>query len=199
MDSPVFRDLIEALRTLPGVGPKSAERIAFHLLRAPEAEGRRLARAIEALKSRLSRCSVCYTMSETDPCGVCRDPSRDRRVLCVVGEARDVHAIERSGRYRGLYHVLQGEIDPLSGVSEADLTVGPLVDRIRAGEVAEVILATNPTAEGDATALALAERVAGLPVRVTRLARGLPAGSSLEFQSVAAIGEAIENRQGVSP
>lgn len=197
MDSPAFRDLIEALRALPGIGPRSAERIAFHILRSPADEARRLARAIEAVRSRTARCSSCYTMSETDPCGICRDESRDRKVVCVVGDTRDVHAFERSGRYRGLYHVLHGEVDPLAGVDERDLTTDALVERLRKGGFTEVILATNPTAEGDATAFALAERLRPLGVAVTRLARGLPPGASLELSSVGAIADALENRRPV--
>ncbi len=195
MDSPAFRDLIEALRGLPGVGPRSAERIAFHILRAPAAEAIRLARAIDAIKTKTARCSLCYTVTEEDPCGVCRDSTRDRRVVCVVGDTRDVHAFERGGRYRGLYHVLHGEVDPLAGIDERDLTTDALVERIRKGEVREVILATNPTAEGDATAFALAERLRPLKISITRLARGLPPGSSLELSSAGAIADALENRR----
>jgi recombination protein RecR len=187
------RRLIAELSRLPGIGERTAERLAFHLLSAPTEEALKLAEAIRDLKEKLRLCSACCMVTETDPCPLCADPKRDRATVLVVEQTRDVWAIEKSGSYRGLYHVLQGRLSPLDGVRPEDLTLGKLAGRIKAGGVTEVILATNPTAEGDATAFFIQKSVSG--VRLTRLARGLPSGSTLEYANRSVLTDAIEGRR----
>jgi recombination protein RecR len=187
--------LIQELSKLPGVGEKTAERLAFHLLAQPRDEAMKLADAVRDLKDRVKSCSTCYNIGEQDPCGVCSDAKRDRTAVCVVERMTDLWAIEKSGSYRGLYHVLHGHLAPLDGVGPEQLTIQRLVDRVRGGGVREVILATNPTVEGDATAYYLRGALAPSGVKVTRIARGIPAGSSLEYANRTMLTDAIEGRR----
>lgn len=203
MLGPVFGEavgrLIAELKKLPGVGQRTAERLAFHLVQTPREEALALARAIQEVKASARPCRSCFNVTERDPCAICADPARDRSVLCVVERPQDVMALEKAGGYRGVYHVLLGAVSPLEGVAPQDLTLGPLVERVRREGVREVILATNPTFEGDATALHLRAALEAQPasgqVKLTRLARGLPAGSSLELASKAILADALEGRQ----
>lgn len=187
--------LMELLALMPGVGEKTAERLAYHILRLSEEEALALAGAIREVKDRVKQCSTCYQFAESDPCAICADPRRDRSTICVVEQARDVVGIEQSGRYRGLYHVLCGRLAPLDGMEPEDLTVEGLIERVRAGEVKEVILATNPDMEGEATALYVRQALEGLPVKITRLARGIPSGSQLEYADAAVLADALEGRR----
>lgn len=192
--------LVTELRKLPGIGQRTAERLAFHLVVAPKAGALALADAIRDVKENVRPCSVCFDVAERDPCSICADPARSRELICVVERPRDVLAIEKLGTFRGTYHVLLGSVSLLEGVEAEDLTIGPLVQRVRAQSAAgtpvrEVMLATNPTFEGDATALHLRAALEPLGVRVTRIARGLPSGSSLEVASKAILAEAIEARR----
>lgn len=189
--------LIEALERLPGIGRRTAERLAFHLLRAPAEEALGLARAIEAVQQHAVRCSGCFNLAETDPCHICADPKRDQGTICVVEEPKDLLALENSQSYTGVYHVLMGRLAPLDGVDPEDLTVAALVARVRRGGIEEVILATNPTLEGDQTALYITEQLAETGVRLTRLARGVPAGSTLEYASRTILADALAGRQKV--
>lgn len=195
--------LIDRFAKLPGIGRRTAERLAFHVLKAPREEAMALANAIGDVKDNVRHCSNCYNLTETDPCAVCSDPERDRSQVLVVEQPNDVVSFEQTHSYGGLYHVLLGRISPLEGVSPSDLTVDALVERVReradAGRPVEVILGTNPNLEGDGTALYLAERLADLPgVTVTRLARGLPAGTQLEYANKAVLSDAITSRRALS-
>ncbi|MBI3269197.1 MAG: recombination protein RecR [Planctomycetes bacterium] len=187
--------LIDELGRLPGVGERTAERMAFHLLRVPDAEALALADAIRAVKARVRACSVCATLTDLEVCAICEDPGRQRDLLCVVEQPNDMWALEKVGSYRGLYHVLQGRIAPLEGVGPEHLTVGRLLERVRAGGVREVILATNPNLEGDGTALYLQRSLAPLGVRTTRIAKGIPSGSTLEYASRAILADALDGRR----
>jgi recombination protein RecR len=193
---PVAR-LIEAFHRLPGVGPKSAQRLTYHLLRAPESEARALAQAVLELKERITLCSRCQNVTESDPCLLCTDPQRDTSLICVVEEPLDILALERAGAYRGLYHVLHGAISPMDGIGPEDLKLDELIVRLRGGEVHEVIMATNPNLEGEATAMYVSRLVTPMSVRVTRLARGLPVGADLEYADDITLSRALENRQEV--
>ena len=193
---PVAR-LIDALHKLPGIGPKSAQRLTYYLLRAPEAEARALAQAIVELKEKIILCAVCQNVTEADPCGICSDPQRDQSTICVVEEPLDILALERSGGHRGLYHVLHGVLSPMEGVGPEDLKLNELVARLRNGTVREVIMATNPNLEGEATAMYISRVLSPMGVRVTRLARGLPTGADLEYADDVTLSRAIENRQEV--
>lgn len=188
-------ELTGELARLPGIGRKTAVRLAFHLLKAPPEDARRLARAIDAVRERVRACEVCGNLTEASPCAICTSARRDTAVLCVVEEASDILAIERTGEYRGLYHVLGGRLSPLDGVGPEELAVAPLLGRLGAGTVAEVVLATNPSVEGEATALYLGKLIAPLGVRVTRLARGLPVGGDLEYADGVTIAEALHGRR----
>jgi len=192
---PTLANLIRQLTRLPGIGARTAERLAFHLMNAPQDEAMALAAAISDMRSRLTECSVCYNRTDADPCAICGDASRDRTLVCVVETPRDVARIEETGLFRGLYHVLKGHVAPTEGIGPDDLTIRALVDRVRRGEIREVILATNPTLESDATALEVCERLKGLPVTVTRLARGLPTGGTLEDVSRNVVSDALSGRQ----
>jgi len=183
---------MELLGHMPGVGEKTAERLAYHILRLSEAEALQLADAIREVKQKVKQCSVCFQFSEGDPCPICADPRRDASTICVVEQAKDVVAIEQTGGYNGLYHVLGGRLAPLEG---EDLTVARLLERLKGGAVKEVILATNPDMEGEATALYVREALAGLPVKVSRLARGIPSGSHLEYANAAILADALEGRR----
>jgi recombination protein RecR len=187
--------LIDELAKLPGIGRKSAERIAYHILRVHKTEALGLADAIRNVKENVRYCRVCFNLAESDECTICRDPSRDRRLLCVVEQPRDLMALEQAGAYKGLYHVLLGRIAPLEGISPDQLTIGPLVERIRSGQFAEIIMGTNPTLEGDGTALYIANQLSGLPVSITRLARGITTGSVLEFANKEILSDALTGRQ----
>jgi len=186
--------LIEAFRKLPGIGAKSAQRLSFHVLRASREDAQALAAALLEVKDALRLCSVCFNITDTDPCLVCADPDRDRAQVCVVEEPHNLIAIERSG-FRGLYHVLHGSIAPLRGLGPDDLKIGPLVARLRDGSIKEVILATNPNVEGETTAVYLSRLLKPLGVRVTRIALGLPVGSELEYADEVTVGKALEGRR----
>jgi recombination protein RecR len=187
--------LIDAFSRLPGIGPKTASRLTFYLLRVPDEQAQELADALRDLKARITFCSVCFNITEPDPCAICTDEGRERTILCVVEEPLDVMAIERTRQYRGLYHVLHGVISPLEGIGPDDLRIGELLGRVKEGGVQEVLLATNPSLEGEATARYIADRLASLPVRVTRLARGLPVGGDLEYADEITLTSALEGRQ----
>jgi recombination protein RecR len=189
------QDLIEELGRLPGVGPKSAQRIAFHLLNVAPADAERLARAIIDLKQKVRFCARCFNVSELEECRVCRDPRRDPSLLCVVEEPRDVLALEKTGEFRGRYHVLGGAISPIDGVGPDDLRVKELLNRLGSEPVTEVILATNPNIEGEATASYLARLLKGMEVRVSRIASGLPVGGDLEYADEVTLGRAFSGRR----
>jgi recombination protein RecR len=191
---PVTR-LIEAFAQLPGIGPKTASRLTFYLLRRPAEQAEALGEALRDLKQRIVFCSTCYNITETSPCAICQDEGRDRSIICVVEEPLDVLAIDRTGEYRGLYHVLHGAISPVEGIGPAELRIDELMARLKAQPVEEVLLATNPNLEGEATAMYLARLLQPLEVRVTRLARGLPIGGDLEYADVVTLGRALEGRQ----
>lgn len=193
---PLIR-LVEELQRLPGIGPKGAQRLAFHMLKAPRENAERLAAAIRELKERVTYCSVCSNITDTDPCAYCRDESRDRHVICVVEEPNNVPGIEKTREFRGLYHVLMGAISPLQGIGPDELKVKELLARLATGEVQEVILATNPNVEGEATALYLARLLKPLGVRVTRIAMGVPVGSDLEYADEVTMHKALEGRREV--
>ncbi len=194
--APVAR-LIEEFHKLPGVGPKSAQRLTYHLLRIPHDDAVALAHAIIELKERTVLCSTCQNVTEADPCGICRDTGRDRTAICVVEEPLDILAVERTRGFHGLYHVLHGVISPMDGVGPEDLKVNELLARLRGGGVSEVIMATNPNLEGEATAMYVSRLLTPMGIRVTRLARGLPMGSDLEYADDVTLSRAIENRQDV--
>lgn len=187
--------LIDEFAKLPGIGNKTAERLAYHVLRASNGEALGLADAIRDVKENVRHCSTCYNLAEEDLCDLCRDPRRDASLVCVVEQPRDVMALEKAGTYRGVYHVLLGRIAPLEGVGPENLTIDALIERVRRGGVREVIMATNPTLEGDGTALYISNRLEGMPVEVTRLARGIPSGSVLEFANKEMLSDAINGRQ----
>jgi recombination protein RecR len=192
---PSVVELTETLSELPGIGPKTASRLAFFLLRGKSELSLRLAEALKGLVERTRFCSVCYNVTEEDPCPICANPIRNQRLVCVVEEPMDLLALERTDQYRGVYHVLHGALSPMEGVFAEDLRVTELESRIRRGEVQEVILATNPTSEGDYTAAYLLQRLKPLGVRVTRLGRGLPMGGDLEYADAVTLTRALESRQ----
>ncbi len=187
--------LIEEFAKLPGIGKKSAERLAYHVLRIHETEAMALAEAIRGVKQNVRYCRNCYNLTEQEECEICRDPRRDRGVLCVVEQPRDLIALEQPGTYNGLYHVLLGRIAPLDGVGPEQLTIDALVDRVRKGGFREVIMATNPTLEGDGTALYISNLLAETPLAITRLARGITTGSVLEFANKEILADALAGRQ----
>ncbi|MCC6958697.1 MAG: recombination protein RecR [Dehalococcoidia bacterium] len=186
--------LIEAFHRLPGVGPKSAQRLAYHILRAPEQEARALSDALLDVKRRIRLCSVCMNITEQDPCTYCADERRDHTTICVVEQALDLLAIERSG-YRGLYHVLHGVLNPMDGVGPEDIRVRELIVRLQDGVAQEVIMATNPSLEGEATAMLIQRLIGPAGVKVTRLARGLPSGADLEYTDDVTLARALEGRR----
>jgi len=187
--------LILRLARLPGIGEKTATRLAFHILRAPEAQARELAQAIVEVREKIRLCSVCCTLTEDDPCAICSDARRDTALVCVVAQPTDLLAIERAGHYRGRYHVLHGVLSPLDGVGPDDLRIGELVRRLREDGPGEVILATSPNVEGEATAMYLAKLIKPLGVRVTRIASGVPIGGELEYVDQVTITRALEGRR----
>jgi len=186
--------LIERLRKLPGVGAKSAQRIAFHVLRSPADDARALSALLE-VKEALRLCSICFNVTDTDPCLICADGARDRTAICVVEEAHNLVAIEKSGQFHGLYHVLHGSISPLRGIGPDDLKVGALLTRLRDGIAQEIILATNPNVEGESTAVYLSRLLKPLGLRVTRIGMGLAVGSELEYADEVTVGKALEGRR----
>ena len=189
--------LIEAFERLPGIGPKSASRLAFYMLRASNEQVQDLADAIASLKEDIVYCSRCQNLSVTDPCAICRDPGRDQHLVCVVEDPLDVVAIERTGVYKGLYHVLHGVINPVEGIGPEDLRVSSLLERLEQEAIQEVLIATNPNMEGAATAMYLARLLHPAGVRVTRLARGLPVGGDLEYADEVTLGRALEGRRDI--
>ncbi|HEX9565487.1 MAG TPA: recombination mediator RecR [Gemmatimonadaceae bacterium] len=190
-----IEDLSAELARLPGIGKKTALRLTYHLLKQPAERSRRLAHVLEVLAERVHPCPRCYNLTEQDVCGICSDPRRDAGVICAVEEASDIGAIERSGEYRGVYHVLGGRLSPLDGVTASDLTVGDLTNRVAGGGVREVIVATNPSVEGEATAFYLQQLLGPTGVRVTRIARGLPVGGDLEYADGVTIAQALVARR----
>lgn len=191
-----IQNLMNQLAGLPGIGMRSAERIAFYLLKQSPDEAMKLAEAIRDVKTRIRHCSVCYNLTEQDPCSICSDPDRDQGLVCIVEQPKDLLALEATGLYNGVYHVLLGRIAPLEGMEPGDLTIAPLMNRLASGTVREVIMGTNPNMEGDGTALHLQSLMGDFPnVRVTRLARGLPAGSNIEYANRNILADAISGRQ----
>lgn len=195
MTAPPLANLINELTKLPGIGGKSAARLAYHLLKRPAAEAEALANAILEVKSKIVRCSVCNNMTDVDPCAICTDPRRDASVICVVEEAFNIPTIESTRDFRGMFHVLLGALSPLKGIGPQDIDVAGLVKRVQAGTVREVILATNPNVEGEATALYIAQQLRPLGVRTTRLAFGLPVGGDLEYADQVTMAKALEGRR----
>ncbi len=188
-------NLIDQLARLPGIGRKSAERLTYHLLRVQQAEATALADAIRQVRENVRYCRLCFNLAEQDTCNICRDPKRDTSLLCVVEQPRDLMSLEAAGTYRGLYHVLLGRIAPLDGMGPDQLTLDALVERVRTGTFREVIMATNPTVEGDGTALHISNLLADYPVEFTRLARGITTGSILEFTNKEILADALAGRQ----
>jgi recombination protein RecR len=192
-----LQELVEQFKKLPGIGAKNAQRLAFHVLRTPREEAERLCQAIRDVKDRVTYCNTCNNITDTDPCLLCGDPRRDQRMICVVEEPQNVSVVDRAGGYRGMYHVLMGAISPLQGVGPDDLKIKGLLARIAAGGIEEVILATNPTVEGEATAIYLARLLKPLGLRVTRIATGIPVGSDLDYADDLTVGKAIDGRREV--
>ena len=188
-------DLTSELARLPGIGRKTALRLTYHLLKQPPEQSRRLAQALQTLSDKVRPCSRCFNLTEEELCSICRDPRRDPALLCVVEDAADIGAIERAGEFRGQYHVLGGRLSPLDGITPDDLAIRPLVERVERGEVREVILATNPSLEGEATALYVQRQLVPLEVSVTRIARGLPVGGDLEYADGVTIAQALSARR----
>ena len=193
--SPPIERLVRALKRLPGIGEKSATRLAFHMLGARSEQVQELADAIARLKQEIVLCETCFDLTDRSPCEICRDPRRDPSLLCVVEEPADLAAIEKSGRFRGRYHVLGGAFSPIDGVGPDELRVAELEQRVRSGGIEEIVLATNPNAEGDATAHYLCERLRYSGVRLTRIAYGMPLGGDLEYADHVTIGRSLENRR----
>lgn len=190
-----LQQLIDQFKRLPGIGGKSAQRLAFHVLKTPRDEAERLCEAIRTVKDRVTYCTACNNITDVDPCAICADDSRDRRVICVVEEPQTVNVVEKTGGYRGTYHVLMGAISPLSGVGPDDLKIKGLLARLADGSVGEVILATNPTVEGEATAIYLARLLKPLGPRVSRIAMGIPVGSDLEYADDLTMSRSLEGRR----
>ncbi len=197
MTAPPLANLINELTKLPGVGGKSAARLAYHILKRPNAEAEALADAILEVKQKIFRCSICNNMTDVEPCAICSDPRRDATTICVVEEAFNIPTIESTRDFRGVFHVLLGALSPLEGVGPQDIDVGGLLKRVQGGEVREVILATNPNVEGEATALYIAQQLRTSGVRVTRLAFGLPVGGDLEYADQVTMAKALEGRRDI--
>jgi recombination protein RecR len=190
-----LQNLIDQFKRLPGVGAKSAQRLAFHVLKTPREDAERLCEAIREVKDRVTYCSTCNNITDVDPCVFCADQGRDHRLICVVEEPQNVHVVEKAGGFRGVYHVLLGALSPLHGVGPDDLKIKGLLTRIGSDSVDEIILATNPNVEGEATAIYLARLLKPLGVRVTRIATGIPVGSDLEYADELTMGKAMEGRR----
>jgi recombination protein RecR len=193
--SAAVQRLIQEFSRLPGIGPKSAQRLAYHLLRAPEEQSRLLAEALLSLKEETKLCSVCFNVTDTDPCLICQSSDRDRSQICVVEQPQDILALEHTGTFNGLYHVLHGAISPTEGVGTDDVRIKEFMERLQDGSVSEVILATNPNLEGEQTAMYINRLVSPLDIRVTRLARGLPFGTELEYADDVTLTSALEGRR----
>lgn len=191
---PVAR-LIEEFNKLPGIGPKSAQRLAYHLLRGSDEEATSLAEAILTIKEKIKLCSVCFNITDCDPCLICQDKERDHSKICVVERPSDIPPLERTGKYKGVYHVLHGAISPAQGIGTEELKAKELLSRLRDGSVTEIILATNPNLEGETTAMYLRRMILPLGIRITRLARGLPFGADLEYADDMTLGQALEDRR----
>ena len=189
--------LVQEFTRLPGIGPKTAQRLAFHVLRMEERDVLALASALADAKRKIGRCSVCFNLADTQPCRICSDPERDRTTICVVEEANDLVAMEKARTYKGLYHVLEGALSPLEGVGPEALRIPELMKRVKGGAVKEVILATNPTVEGEATAMYLARLLKPLGLKVTRIARGIPVGSDLEYADEVTLARSLEGRRDI--
>ncbi len=189
--------LIEALTRLPGIGRKTASRLAFHILRSTPQEAQSLARAILDVKEKIQLCSICFNLTDEDPCWICRDEKRVKEILCVVEGPNDLNAIENTGTFRGKYHVLHGAISPLEGIGPEDIRIKELMDRLRKEDIQEVILATNPTVEGEATALYITDSIKTLGIKVTRIAFGIPMGGEIEYSDGMTLSKAIEGRREV--
>jgi recombination protein RecR len=192
-----LQELVDQFKKLPGVGAKSAQRLAFHILRTPREDTDRLCQAIHDVKDRVTYCTTCNNITDTDPCLMCGDDRRDHRVICVVEEPQNVNVVDRSGGFKGVYHVLMGAISPLQGIGPDDLKIKGLLARIGVDGVDEVILATNPTVEGEATAIYLARLLKPLGIRVTRIATGIPVGSDLDYADDLTVGKAMDGRREV--
>ena len=190
-----LQHLIDQFKRLPGIGAKSAQRLAFHVLKTPREDAERLCDAIREVKDRVTYCTVCNNFTDIEPCVYCADPARDHRLVCVVEEPQNVNVIEKTGGFRGVYHVLLGALSPLQGIGPDDLKVKGLLTRIESDNIEEIILATNPTVEGEATAIYLARLLKPLGVRVTRIATGIPVGSDLEYADELTMGKAMEGRR----
>jgi recombination protein RecR len=195
MASVILENLIKGLQKLPGIGPRSAERIAFHLLRVESEEVFQLADSIRDLKQKLHNCTICFNLADAEICNICQNPRRDHSIICVVEQPKDLETIEMLGSYNGVFHVLLGHLAPMEGIGPEDLTISALVERVKKGDVREIIMATNPTLEGDGTALHVAEVLQPFNIRVTRLARGLAVGSHLEYTSKATLADALQDRK----
>jgi len=193
--TPALARLIQLLGQMPGIGEKTAARLAFFILRGEDRYANELSAAVAAVKRETRFCSTCFALTETDPCEICADPKRDCAAVCVVEEPSDVFAVERAHGFRGLYHVLHGAISPLDGRGPEQLRIKELIRRLESGEVTEVVIATNPTVEGEATAVYLARLIKPLGINVTRIAYGIPVGGNLEFADQATIGKALKGRQ----
>lgn len=191
----VMEKLVKGLAGWPGIGRRSAERLAYHILCMPEKEALELASTIGELKRKLKPCSACFNLAEGRMCPICQNPARDSSIICVIEETKDLWTVEKTGQYKGLYHVLQGHISPLEDIGPENLTIEKLVERVKEGQIKEVILATNFSVEGDATALYIQKRLEPLGVKITRLARGIPQGSYLEYLNGAVLAEALEGRK----
>jgi len=187
--------LVGELNKLPGIGPKTAQRLAFHILNGPLEEAERLARAILDARKNIKYCSICSNLTDSDPCRICSNPNRDKSIICVVEDPRDVVAIERTREFRGLYHVLRGVISPMDGIGPDDLTINVLLDRLQDDEVKELIIATNPSIEGEATAMYISRLAKPLGVKVTRIAHGIPVGGDLEYADEITLARAFEGRR----
>jgi len=195
--SPPIERLVAALKRLPGIGEKSATRLAFFMLGAPDALVEELASAMARLKQEIVLCEECFDLTDSSPCAICRDPKRDASMICVVEDPADLAAIDRSGRFHGRYHVLGGALSPIDGVGPGELRIGELEERVRSGGIEEVILATNPNAEGDATAHFISEQLRPLGVKLTRIAYGMPLGGDLEYADHVTIGLSMEHRRSI--
>jgi recombination protein RecR len=196
--SPAIQDLVDRLRRLPGLGSRSAERIVFHLLASDRRDIALLVESLKNLGERVRTCSVCGNLADTDPCPICSDPGRDRNVLCVVEQPADLYAIERTSQFTGLYHVLGGVLSPIAGVGPDELRIGSLIERVRKDSIRELIVATNPSTEGEATALYLARVLDGSPAQVSRIAHGIPVGGNLGYVDEVTMGKAFEGRRPLS-
>lgn len=195
--SKTLQRLISALHRLPGIGPKSAQRLAFHILKSSRAEANELAQAILAAKEKMKSCSVCGNITDNDPCSICDDSTRDGSTICVVEQPQDIFVFEKMGEYKGTYHVLMGALSPLDGVGPDDLKIKELVTRIEQGKIREVIIATNPNVEGEATSTYLSKLIKPLGVKVTRLAQGMPMGGDIEYADEVTLAKALEGRREV--